>query len=115
MAKKVKKESNTGLAILGGLAAAAAAGAYFIYGNKEVQKKAKKVKGWALKAKGEVLEKMEKWKKDFNESDYQELVDKMAQKYQNMKDIDQAELQAFAKEMKSHWKNIKKSFKPAKK
>jgi uncharacterized membrane-anchored protein YhcB (DUF1043 family) len=111
----VKKSSPVSKAVgLGALAIAGIAAGYFLLG-KDGAKNRKKVKSWMLKAKGEVLEKMEKWKKDFNESDYQELVDKMAQKYQNMKDIDQAELQAFAKEMKSHWKNIKKSFKPAKK
>lgn len=107
MTKKVKKESNTGLAILGGLAAAAAAGAYFIYGNKEVQKKAKKVKGWALKAKGEVLEKIEKIKA-VDEKAYHEAIDGVMKKYEKIKSIDTSEAMTVAKELKAHWKNIKK-------
>ena len=108
MSKKVTKESShTGLAILGGLTAAAAAGAYFIYGNKEVQKKAKKIKGWALKAKGEVLEKIEKIKA-VDEKAYHDAIDSVMKRYEKIKSIDTTEAMTVAKELKSHWKNIKK-------
>ncbi len=107
MAKNTKPaQSHTGLAILGGLAAAVA-GAYFIYGNKEVQKKAKKVKGWALKAKGEVLEKIEKLKA-VDEKLYHDTIDAVMKKYEKIKSIDTTEAIAVAKELKGHWKNIKK-------
>ena len=45
-----------------GLIAAAAAGAYFLLGTKEGQKKQKQIKGWMVKAKGEVMDKMEDMK-----------------------------------------------------
>jgi len=107
MAKKTTPaQSHTGLAILGGLAAAAA-GVYFIYGNKEVQKKAKKVKGWALKMKGEVLEKIEKLK-EVDENAYHAAIDAVTKKYESVKSIDVTELMTVAKELKSHWRSIKK-------
>jgi hypothetical protein len=106
MSKKTNSGPGTGLAILGGLAAAAAAGVYFIYGKKELQKKAKKVRGWALKAKGEVLEKIEKMKA-VDEKIYHDSIDAVMKKYEKVKSIDTTELAAVAKELKSHWKNIK--------
>jgi hypothetical protein len=107
MSKKIHKESHTALAVIGGLAAAAAAGVYFIYGNKEVQKKAKKVKGWALKAKGEVLEKIEKIKA-IDEKAYHDAIDAVMKKYEKIKSIDTTEAMSVARELKSHWRNIKK-------
>lgn len=103
--------SNAGMAILGGIAVAAAAGAYFIHGNKAVQrdikKKAKAVKGWALKAKGEVMQKIENLKA-IDEELYNKAIDAVMKKYENVKNIDTTEVSSVAKELKSHWKNIKK-------
>lgn len=103
--------SKTGIAILGGLAVAAAAGAYFIHGNKAVQrdikKKVKSVKGWALKAKGEVMQKIENLKA-IDEELYNKAIDAVMKKYENVKNIDTSEVVSVAKELKSHWKNIKK-------
>lgn len=108
--KTGSKSSNgagTGLAIIGGIVAAAAAGAYFIHGNKAAQQKIKKVKSWALKAKGEVLEKMEKLK-SVDEALYHQVIDAVMKKYTNVKNVDVSEIMAVAKELKSHWKNIKR-------
>lgn len=106
-ATKKAPEKGHGLAILGGLAAAAIAGAYFIQGNKPAQKKIRQVKGWALKAKGEVLQKVESLK-EVNEDLYNKAVDAVMKRYQNVKNIDTTEVQSIANELKSHWKNIKK-------
>jgi hypothetical protein len=109
MAKKVSNSapaSHKGLAIIGGLVAAAA-GAYFVHGNKKAQKKIKQVKGWALKAKGEVLERIEKIK-EIDEQLYASAIDTVMKKYEHVKSVDTTELAAVAKELKSHWKNIKK-------
>lgn len=117
MAKKTSKPnqstSHTGIAIIGGLVAAAA-GAYFIHGNKAAQKKIKQVKGWALKAKGEVLEKIEKIKA-IDEQLYQQAIDAVMAKYQKVKNVDTTELQAVTKELKSQWKNIKRELSSGKK
>ena len=117
MAKKTSKPSqstsHTGIAIIGGLVAAAA-GAYFIHGNKAAQTKIKQVKGWAIKAKGEVLEKIEKIKA-IDEQLYQQAIDAVMSKYQKVKNVDTTELQAVTKELKSQWKNIKRELSTGKK
>ncbi len=41
-----------------GMLAAMSAGAYYLYGTKEGAKKRVKIRGWALKAKGEMLERL---------------------------------------------------------
>jgi len=108
--KKTKSnvvEIGAGIAAV---AAAAAAGAYFLYG-KNGSKNRKKIKGWMLKAKGEVLDQMEK-AKELTEDSYNSVVDKVAQKYQAVKDIDPTELQQLAKELKGHWKSIKSQLSP---
>lgn len=107
-------KSHTGLLVLGGIAAAAAASAYFIHGNKAAQQKIKKVKGWALKAKGEVLEKIEKLKA-IDETLYHQAIDGVVKKYEKVKGIDLGELTAVAKEMKTQWKNIKRELQSGKK
>lgn len=112
-AKSEKSGSGAGIAIIGGLVAAAA-GAYFIHGNKAAQKKIKQVKGWALKAKGEVLERIEKIK-EVDEALYQQAIDAVMKKYEGVKSIDTTELAAVAKDLKSHWKNIKRELSAGKK
>ncbi len=110
MAKKSKSaEHHTStagkVALIGGLAAAAAVGGYFLYNNKDAQKKIKKVRGWALKAKGEVLERIEKLK-EVNEEAYKNVIDAVLSRYQKMSNIDATELIQVSKELKSHWKAI---------
>ena len=97
----MKKAVNTGV----GLAAlAAAAGAYFLYG-KGAAKNRQRVKGWMLKIKGEVLEKVENLK-SANESAYREVVDQVTRRYRKMKDVNKKELQALGQDLKSSWKHI---------
>jgi hypothetical protein len=106
-----KKVISTGAKVaLGALALAGIAGGYFLYG-KDGAKNRKKIKAWGLKAKAEVLEKIEK-AKEMGEADYQALVDSVAEKYSKLKDMDPAEVAAFAKEMKSHWKSMKTHLAP---
>lgn len=111
--KSGKSGSGASIAIIGGLVAAAA-GAYFIHGNKAAQKKIKQVKGWALKAKGEVLERIEKIK-EIDENLYQQAIDAVMKKYEGVKSVDTTELAAVAKELKSQWKNIKRELSAGKK
>lgn len=97
-------------------AVAAVAGAVFLYGTEAGKKKRKQIKSWTLKAKGEVLEKLEK-AKEVNEQVYHDVVNAVAKKYEQVKTIDLNEVAEFATELKKHWKNIKSSLKetPAKK
>lgn len=101
-----KKSSVAGTAtLIGGLAAAAAVGGYFLYNNKDAQKKIKKVRGWALKAKGEVLQKIENLK-TVNEEIYHKVIDTVLSRYQKVSNIDAGEIIQISKELKSHWKSI---------
>lgn len=96
-----------------GLAAAAIAGAFYLYG-KEGAKRRAKIRGWALKAKGEVLEKLENLK-DVNEETYNKVVDTVAEKYKKAKGVDLAEVTALVADMKRHWGNIRRQMNPPKK
>ena len=85
---------------------AVAAGGYFLYG-KEGAKNRKKIKGWALKAKGEMLESIERLK-NINQKTYNEVVDRVAKRYKKFKQVDKKELQRLVKESKSFWNSITK-------
>ena len=109
--KKVVAQNNTKSVVVGILGlTAAAVGAYYLYGTKDASKNRAKVKGWMLKAKGEVLEKLE-GVGDVSESAYTTAVDAVAKKYNQLKTIDQAELASFVDEMKHHWIGISKTVK----
>jgi hypothetical protein len=105
MAKKQSDISNAqklGLGVGLTAAAVAAAGAYFLYGSKDAPKNRKKVKGWALKAKGEVLETLENTKK-MTEGEFNALVENAAKMYAGAKKLSKKELDEFKKEMSENW------------
>jgi hypothetical protein len=108
------RKLGLGAAIGAGLAAAAA-GAYFLYGSRNAAKNRKKVKGWMLKARGEVVEQIEKMR-ELSWEDYEKAVDRVMDRYRKMESTSTAEVNELAKELKSHWKNITSSVSgPAKK
>lgn len=108
---KAEESSSTklvsGLAIIG---AVAAAGAYFLYGTKDGAKKRKKVSGWMLQAKGEVLEKLESVK-DLSEDKYVQTVAGVINKYRKLKRDHGDEVEVLYNEMMSYWKHIKRELK----
>ena len=65
------------------------------------------MKGWMLKAMGEVLEKLEGLS-EVSEQVYHKIVREVADKYQAAKNIDKKDIEEFVKELKSHWKSIAK-------
>lgn len=118
MAKKKtnKKDSHLDEVAIGvGLttAAVAAAGAYFLYGSKTAAKNRKQIKSWALKAKAEVLEKIED-AKEMSQEEYEDLVGSVVTAYQSAKGATKKDLKEFAAEMSEHWKQIEKAAKPLK-
>lgn len=119
MNKKKVAVSNTNKKAVGigiGLTAAAAAlaGAYFLYGSKNAAKNRKAVKGWMLKAKGEVLSSLEK-AQNMTKEEYEQLVAKVGAGYVAAKEMTQGDLAAFTKEMQTHWKDLTKVAAPKKK
>jgi gas vesicle protein len=104
MAKDTKKGSGLGLAAT--LIGAAAAG-FFLYGPKGKENRVK-VKAWTLKAKAEVLEQFEKYKEVTDET-YEQVVDKVTARYAKMKNVGEEEADKLNRELKKHWRAIKKA------
>ena len=112
MAQKKVAKSGTGVEI--GLAVAgltAIAGAVFLYGTDAGKKKRKQIKGWTLKVKGEVIEKLENLK-EINEETYHKVVDTVTAKYKTLKTVTPEELEEVVNELKKSWKHIVKLAKP---
>ena len=101
-----KETSNIGAKLgLAGLAVAGIAGAYFLYG-KDGAKNRKAIKTWTLRAKADILEKLEK-AKEVSEDTFHSVVDEVSNKYgSKMKDVSADDVAAFAKDLKKHWKDI---------
>jgi 6-phosphogluconolactonase (cycloisomerase 2 family) len=115
--KKQKGLSNTEKMSIGvGLTAAAvaAAGAYFLAGSKNAAKNRKAVKSWALKAKAEVLEGLEK-AQQMSQAEYEALIEQVGSAYTQVQAASKADISGFKKEMKEHWQKIAKSAAPKKK
>ncbi len=102
---KMKGKVAVGVGI--GMLAAGLAGAYYLYGTKDGAKKRQKVRGWALKAKGEVLEKIENLK-EVNENTYNDIVTNVMKKYSKLKNVEQSEVRELVSDLRKHWGNIKK-------
>lgn len=101
---------NKGLIGAGvGLAALAAAGAYFLRGDKGARAK-RKVRGWALKMKGEVLEKMENMRR-IDRDTYLDIVDKVAARYAGRDNVSAEELRHMTVELRNAWVHIDKKLK----
>lgn len=109
-----KKTNNTPAIVAGisaGVAALAAAG-YFILGPKGAKNR-KAIKGWTLKMKGEVLEKIERVKEVTPEI-YGSIIDEVGTKYLKVKGVGMEEVQALVLDLKKHWKAIAKDATPKK-
>ncbi len=108
------KSSAVGIGIGLSTAAVAAASAYFLYGSKSAAKNRKVVKSWALKAKAEVLEKLED-AQEMTQSEYDQLIKSVSGAYTGAKNASKKDILEFSKEMKDHWKSIEKAAAPLKK
>lgn len=108
--KKIELSSSQKLGLGVGLTAAAvaAAGAYFLYGSDEAAKNRKKVKGWMLKAKGEVLEQLER-AEQMTEAEFSVLVDKALTTYNKAQTLSKKDLKDFRSEMAENWQGFVKS------
>ncbi|MEX0931808.1 MAG: hypothetical protein WDZ88_03610 [Candidatus Paceibacterota bacterium] len=111
MPNKKKQNNHTlGFSLLA--VTAGALGAYFLYGTEQGKQKRKAVRGWALKAKGDVLDRVEKMK-DISKDKYDAIVSSVIAKYEKMPDIDKSEIQGLASDLKSAWSRIEKGLKQA--
>ncbi len=110
--KKADASSNLGAKIgLAGLAVAGLAAGYFLYG-KDGAKNRKTIKTWTLRAKADILEKLEK-AKEVSEDTFHTVVDDVSAKYgSKVKDVSSEDVLVFAKDLKKHWKDIQGTLAP---
>jgi len=114
MKTKVSKKIGTGTKLMAagaGLAAvaAAAAGVYFLYGDKAKARR-KVVAAWVLQMKGDVMEKMETMK-EVNRETYEALVDETAARYARVKNVGADEMKHVTGELKNAWTHISSQLK----
>jgi hypothetical protein len=102
MQKKTNKANAVKIAVIGASLAGLAATAYFLFGPKG-KKNRQHAKAWAIKMKGEVVEKMEK-ARAITEPVYREIIDTVAKEYKKGKKASQPEIEALAQDLKKHWK-----------
>lgn len=110
-----KKKTNSGavkLAVLGASLAGLAAGAYFFLGPKG-KKHQKNVKAWAIKMKGDVVEKLEQ-AREITEPVYHEIIDSVSNDYAKGMKAGKTEIEELAADLKKHWKTISVTAKAAK-
>jgi gas vesicle protein len=111
VSKKNKTKKMVGLGV--GIAVLGVA-SYLLFGP-DGKKNQKKIKGWAIKMKGEIIEEFEKMK-ELTQADYHKIIDQIQKKYSKIKKIDKKELTQVVDQMKNYWKTIeKKNKKPIKK
>src|SRR5690554_1138563 len=110
MAEKKQKKGGGAAGKIGaffaGAAVATAAGAYFLYGPNGAENR-KKIESWSLKAKADVLARLEKLK-EVSEEKYNDIVDSVTNKYAKMKDVGEDKANKLNAELKRHWRRIKK-------
>lgn len=87
--------------------AAVALGQYFLTGRRGEKNRAA-IRGWMLKMKGEVLERVEKLR-ELTREDYERIVDETADSYKRVKDVSAEELKRLTAELKEAWKHIKRT------
>lgn len=109
MQKKMDNKSSKAVkvAVIGAGLAAVAAGAYFFFGPKG-KKHQKNVKAWAIKMKGDVVEKLEK-AREISEPVYHNIIDTVASQYAKKMKVGRAEVNELAADLKKHWKTISKA------
>lgn len=98
-----KSKSHTG--VIAGITAALSAGAVYFYGP-EGDKHRRKFRGWILKTKGDVLERLEK-AENVTKEKYEKIVDAAVEKFAEEKAKKQAEIEDLRQELKGHWEDIK--------
>lgn len=107
MNKKTRRNAAIGAAAA--MFAASAAAAYFLYGKRGASNR-KKIKVWAVKAKGEVLQNIAEMRK-VSQAAYNEAVDTVLRRYARVKTVGPKEAQTLARELKGHWRNIQQELK----
>jgi hypothetical protein len=109
MAKNnTKKDGSAGTAAAVGAGVLALAAASYFFFGPEGKKNRHSLRGWMVKMKGEVLEKMEN-AKEMTQPLYDKMVDTAAMKYAKAGRVSEKEVRVFADVLKQQWQGIVKS------
>ena len=110
MNKNNKKDEKGGhmlsAGVITGIAAASAALLVFLYGTKKGKEERKKIKGWVSTLKEEIVQKLESLK-DINKEVYDKVVDEVSEKFTQIKDLSQGEIEVVKQTLKNGWEDIK--------
>lgn len=109
MPKKITKNGGSAMKLFtfGASLAGLAATAYFFLGPKGRENQ-KQAKSWAIKMKGDVVEKLE-LARNLSESAYHEIIDSVAAQYEKERQTSPQEIRALARDLKKHWQAISSS------
>lgn len=104
---KQEEDSSSGgaKAALAGAVAALAAGAIYFYGP-DGERRRRKLHGWMLKAKGEVLDRLEELE-DVSEEKYQEIVETVMDEFAERKEVSRSAADTLRAELKEEWRHIR--------
>lgn len=80
------------------------AGAFLLSGERG-QKNRTMMRGWAVQAKGEVMEELENLK-EVTQDKYLEIVDVVLKRWQSTKKVGEKDLAKLGKELRSYWRDI---------
>ncbi len=112
MAKAKKGISKTTIAMGVGAAAAATAAAYWFYGSKDAASHRKSARSWMLKARGEVLEAVDRTIKKAGELDkeaYMSIVGGVLKRYKKVAGVKSSEILQMTRDMKAAWQHMQKT------
>lgn len=112
--KKESQVKNVGKAVAVGTGIAALSAAAYVLFGPEGKKNRKVIRGWAIKMKGEVIEKLEN-AKEISEPIYHDIVNKVSEKYAKVKNVNPEELTKAVEDLRKQWKNMVRDAKPKKK
>lgn len=105
--KVVGKKGVSAKTVIGiGVGVAALSAAAYVLFGPDGKKNRKVIRSWAVKMKGEIIEKFED-AKELTEPVYNQIIDNAKAKYAKLKNVDSKELEATVNEIKKHWKAIK--------
>lgn len=112
--KKESQVKNVGKAVAVGAGIAALSAAAYVLFGPEGKKNRKVIRGWAIKMKGEVIEKLEN-AKEISEPIYHDIVNKVSEKYAKVKNVNPEEFTKAVEDLRKQWKNMVRDAKPKKK
>jgi hypothetical protein len=99
-----KKQGDASKTFVTGAMLGAAAALVFV-ANAQDKAKRKKMRGWGLRARGEILEKIENTQA-ITKARYEEIVSQVMRKYEKGKSITEAEVKSLERDLHRSWRHI---------